>query len=89
MPNRGNHHLFDISHPELDIAIFGINLFNEVNFLTFTGEHSVNGVIISKLKVSHGLEDFSKMRSYISDFLCLRQDFEKLIVREEIETSEI
>ena len=80
MPNRCYQHLFDIPHPELNIPVPRVHLFHEVNLLSFARVHSVNGVIVSELEVSHGLEDLAEVRTHISDFLGLGEDFEELVI---------
>ena len=32
--HRGDHHLLDVSHPEFDVAVPGVNLFDEIDLLS-------------------------------------------------------
>ena len=83
-----NHHSLDITHPVLDISIFWINSLNKINLFLLCGNHGNHSIIIFELKISNSLEYFTKMRSYISNLLCLRQDLKQFIIGEEIKSSE-
>jgi len=49
----------------------------------------MNSIVILELKISHSFEHFTQVRTHITNFLCLRENFKQLIIRQEIETSEI
>ena len=68
---RVAHHFLDITHPILDLFVFGINFFDESNLLFFSRNHSAHPILVIEFKISDSLEYFLKMRSYIPDFLSL------------------
>jgi len=88
MSDRLGHHLLDISHPVLHISVSWVNLLDEVNLLLLSGDHCPHGVIIVELKIGYSLEYLSEMGSHIPDLLGLGQDFQELIVGQEIESGE-
>ena len=80
VPDRGEHHIFDLTHPVLDISALRVDLLDEIDLLSLHRHHGMHGVIRVELKISDGLEDLSEMASDLSDFLGLGKDLEQLVV---------
>ena len=86
--DTSKHHALNFSHPIFDTLISGVDRLEELDLLLLTRVHGNDGFVRLELEISHVFEDLSQMRSHILNFFSLRQDFEQLIVRQEIESGE-
>lgn len=84
-----DHLTFDISHPELDVTVLGVHTLNEVDLFSLDGHHGHHGVIVTEFEISDSFEHFSQMGSHSAHLFRLREDFKKIVIREEVESSKV
>jgi len=87
--HRHDHLFLYISHPELNVSVFRIYSLNEVDFLAFYRHHGDHAIVITELQVSDSFEDLSQVTSDSAHLFCLRKNLEQVIIRQEIEASEV
>lgn len=82
------HELFDLTHPVLNLLFLGVKDRESLDELLFSGVHTRDGLIRLELKFNHVFEHLSQVRLHLFDVLGLRQNFEQLIIGQEVETGE-
>ena len=83
------HLTLDISHPEFDITVLGVDSFDKVYLLTFDRHHGDHAVIVAELQISNGFKHLSEMASDTTHLFSLRQDLKQVIIGEEIESRKV
>mmetsp|Transcript_60686 Transcript_60686/g.107757 ORF Transcript_60686/g.107757 Transcript_60686/m.107757 type:complete len:262 (-) Transcript_60686:468-1253(-) len=81
------HSILQLSHPDLYSLLVSYHWRHHLHFFPLRGDKMRNLIVWSEHHLRHGFKDLGEERLNSSRILCLRQDLQELVVRQEVEAS--
>ena len=83
------HLVFDEAHPLLHVFVVGVDYVHKGNALLFRGEHGVDPLPVVEFNLIYVLKHLFQVGLHGCGLLSLREDFEQVVVGQEVESREL